>query len=157
MGSNNKSTVKISKSTPLNEIIKLAHTCKCYACSVGCKYGSGFLVGDDQKNLAKFLNINEQELREKYLEEVEQFNTKLLRPKLERKGKPFGKCIFYDEKIGCGIHKAKPLQCKIAMGCKPYGEDLMVWFMMNYQVNPNDEKSMREFNTYIKSEGKILK
>lgn len=147
----------ITKSTSVKEVLKLTHPCRCDACSNGCKYGSGFMIGDDSKKLAKFLAISEKELKEKYLEEVEQFHTKLLRPKLERKGnKPYGKCIFFDEKQGCKIHEAKPLQCKVSMGCKDYGEELSLWFMHNYIVKEDDEKSMEEFNVYLKSGGKIL-
>ena len=148
----------ISKNTPLKEVLKLAHPCRCDACSNGCKYGSGFLAGDDAKNLAKFFGMREEELKQKYLEETEQFNTKLLRPKLERKaGRPYGKCIFFDEKEGCKVHEAKPLQCKVSMGCKDYGEELSLWFMHNYIVNEDDGKSMEEFNVYLKSGGKTLK
>ncbi|MBI2107897.1 YkgJ family cysteine cluster protein [Candidatus Woesearchaeota archaeon] len=148
----------INKNTPLKEVLKLAHPCKCDACSNGCNYGSGFLAGDDAKKLAKFLGVSEEKLREKYLEEAEQFNKKLLRPKLERKhGKPYGKCMFYDKKEGCRVHEAKPMQCKLAMGCKNYGEELMLWFMHNHIVDENDEKSMKEFGVYLKSGGKALK
>ena len=148
----------ISKNTPLKEVLKLAHPCRCDACSNGCKYGSGFLAGDDAKNLAKFFGISEEELKQRYLEEAEQFNTKLLRPKLERKeGRPYGRCIFFSEKEGCKVHEAKPLQCKVSMGCKDYGEELSLWFMHNYIVNEGDGKSMEEFNVYLKSGGKTLK
>jgi len=148
---------KITKDTPLKEVLKLAHPCKCDACSNGCKYGSGFLIGEDSKNIAKFLNIGEEELKEKYLEDAEQFNTKLLRPKIERKdGKPYGKCIFFDEKAGCKVHDVKPLQCKISMGCGPYGEELSLWFMHNCIINESNKKSMEELDVYIKSGGKTL-
>ena len=148
----------ISKNTPLKEVLKLAHPCRCHACSNGCRYGSGFLAGDDAKNLAKFLGIGEEELKQKYLEEAEQFSAKLLRPKLKRKqGMPYGKCIFFGEKEGCKVHEAKPLQCRISMGCKDYGKELTLWFMHNCIVNENDEKSMKEFNVYLKSGGKTLK
>ena len=147
----------IVKDTPLKEVLKLTHPCKCNACEIGCEYGSGFLIGEDSKNIARFLNITEKELKEKFLEEVEQFNTKLLRPKLERKdNKPYGKCIFFDER-GCKVHKVKPLQCKVSMGCKEYGEQLTIWFMLNHEVNTNDPESIRQYNIYLKSGGKTLK
>lgn len=148
----------ISKNTPLKEVLKLAHPCKCNACSNGCRYGSGFLAEGDAKALAKFLGISEEELKERYLEEAGQFNARLLRPKIERKeGRPYGKCIFFDEKEGCKVHEAKPLQCKVSMGCKDYGEELSLWFMHNYIIDEDDEKSMEEFNVYLKSGGKALK
>jgi len=130
----------------------LAPPCSCDACKNGCRYGSGFLVGDDIKNIAKFKSISEKELKENFLEEKELFNTILLRPKLITKGKPYGKCIFFDEEKGCTVHPVKPLQCKISMGCKEYGEDLSLWFMLNHQVNPNDPESIRQYAIYLKTQ-----
>ena len=146
----------IIKNTPLKEVLKLAAPCRCNACNHGCKLGSGLLAGDDAKNIASFLGISEEMLKEQFLEEVEQFNTRLLKPKLLRDKKPYGKCIFYDEEKGCKIHPVKPLQCKTSISCKDYGEDLAIWFMVNFAVNPNDPESIRQFAQYIKSHGKLI-
>ena len=102
------------------------------------------------------MNITEKELKENYLEEVEKFNTKLFRPKILRKNNPYGKCIFFNEKIGCKIHEVKPLECKISMGCKPYGEQLSLWFVLNHFVNKQDPESIRQYAAYLKSGGKAL-
>src|SRR3989338_3873624 len=98
----------LSKSTPLDDVLKLTPPCSCHACNHGCTVGSGFLVEGDSKKIAEVLNISEVELKEKFLEEVELFNKKILRPKLLRQGKPYGKCIFYDEEKKCTVHKVKP-------------------------------------------------
>ena len=149
--------VKITKSTPLKEILKLAPACKCDACSNGCKFGSGMLVPGDEKRLAEHLKISEEELKEKFLEETERFHTKMLRPKILRKsGMPHGQCIFYDEKEGCTVHEAKPLECKTSMGCKDYGEELSVWFMANHTLNSDDAESVRQYSQYIQSGGKVI-
>src|SRR3989338_5957518 len=108
----------LTKNTTLKEVVKLAHPCKCDACTVGCRYGSGFLINDDLPKIAEFLGITEEVLRKEFLEEAEKFNTKLFRPKILRKNKPYGKCIFFDEETGCKIHEVKPLECKVSMGCK---------------------------------------
>ncbi len=42
------------------------------------------------------------------------------------------------------------------MGCKDYGEQLSLWFMLNHFVNENDPESVRQFATYLKSGGKTL-
>ena len=147
----------ISKNTSLKEVLKLAPACQCEACSHGCRYGSGLLAKGDEKKLASFLKISEKELKEKFLEEVERFNTKLFRPKLIRKGKEYyGQCVFYDDKKGCTVHDAKPLECKTSMGCKDYGEELSVWFMVNHAVNPDDPESVRQYAQYLKTGGKII-
>ena len=148
--------VKLIKNSPVNEVLKLAHPCKCEACTVGCRHGSGFLIDGDIPKIAKFLSISEEVLKKEFLEEVEKFNTKKYRPKIIRKNMPYGKCIFFDEEIGCRVHEAKPLECKVSMGCKPYGEQLSLWFMLNHFVNKDDAESVRQYASYLKSGGKTL-
>ena len=146
----------INKNTSLKEALELAPACMCGKCSHGCKMGSGMLDGDDAKNIAKFLKISEDDLKEKFLEEVWLFNQKKLRPKILRGEKAYGKCIFYDGKLGCKVHEVKPLQCKIATGCKDCGEDLMAWFTVNFVVDKNDAESIRQYSQYLKSGGKLI-
>ena len=146
----------LTKNTPVNEVLKLTHPCKCEACTVGCRHGSGFLVEEDIEKIAKFLEITEDVLKKEFLEEVEKFNTKKYRPRILRKEKQYGRCIFFDREIGCKIHEVKPLECKVAMGCKSYGEQLSLWFMLNHFVNEKDPESVRQFATYLKSGGKTL-
>ena len=147
---------KLTKNTDVKEVLKLAHPCKCEACTVGCRHGSGFLVDEDIPRIAKFMGITEEVLKKEFLEELEKFNTALFRPRILRKNKPYGKCIFFDEEIGCRIHEAKPLECKVSMGCKGYGEQLSLWFMLNHFVNKDDAESIRQFASYLKSGGKTL-
>src|SRR3989344_2209985 len=148
--------VIIRKDTPLAQLLPLAPACQCNACSHGCTIGSGFLVDEDIPKLAQFLHITEEELKAKHLEEIEKFHTKRFRPKIEKNSYGYGKCTFFDAKKGCTIHDAKPLHCKIAMGCKAYGEDLDKWFHLNYFVNSKDPESIRQFASYLASGGKTL-
>jgi len=150
-------TYLIEKNTPLKDVLKLASPCQCNACSHGCKFGSGSLAGDDSKKIAGFLEISEEILKKGFLEEVELFNKKLLRPKLIRENnKPYGQCVFYDNEKGCTIHEVKPLECKTSMQCKDYGEELSIWFMVNHAVDANDPESIRQFAQYIKTGGKTI-
>ena len=146
----------ITINTPLKDILKLVHDCKCKACESGCRFGSGVLINGEEKKIAEFLNISEEELKKKYLEETEEFNKKFLRPKIRRGEKPYGPCIFFDKKKKCLIHKVKPMQCNLSMSCKSYGEDLMLWFMLNYIIDKDDPESVRQFASYINSGGKTL-
>ena len=147
----------IHKNTPLKEALKLAAPCRCNECNHGCKFGSGSLIEDDSKNIAKFLGISEEDLKKGFLEEIELFNKKLQRPKLIReKGKPYGRCVFYDDKKGCTIHEVKPLECKTSISCKDYGEELSVWFMVNQVIEPEHPESIRQFAQYIESGGKVI-
>jgi hypothetical protein len=113
-------------------------------------------VREDYKPLADFLGVTVDEMKEKHLEEIEKFNTKLMRPKLRReKGKPYGPCLFYSEKNGCAVHDAKPLECKVG-NCSKHSEDLSLWFTLNYYLNENDPESIRQFAAYLNSGGKTL-
>ncbi len=143
--------------TELDKVLKLTHPCRCRKCENSCNYGSGAFADGEVKKLAESMNMNEEELKKEYLEEIQRFNTKRLRPKLLREeGKPYGKCVFYDKNLGCKIHEVKPLECKIAMGCKSYGEELITWFDLNYFLNAKDLESLRQFKEYVESGGKVL-
>ncbi|MDO8481199.1 MAG: hypothetical protein Q7S65_05310 [Nanoarchaeota archaeon] len=136
------------------QILALAPPCSCKDCSHGCTIGSGFLAEGDKEKLATFLGISVQRLESEYLEEAFLFNKKVWRPKILRTGKPYGKCVFYEN--GCKVHDAKPLQCKVAMGCKPYGEELQLWFMLNHLIDTKDPESVRQYAQYLKAGGKTL-
>jgi len=139
--------VGISKKTPKETILELGKECK--RCNKCCKFGSGFLIDDDIKNIANFLGIKEEELKKNYLEEVEKFNTKRFRPIILKQGKKYGSCVFLS-KDGCKIHKVKPFECKIS-NCNEYGQSISIWFMLNYFVNADDPKSIRQYATYLKT------
>ena len=140
---------KITAQTPLREILEIAKPCSCDSCKNGCRYGSGYLIEEDIEKIAKFLKISKEELKQKYLEESEKFNTKRLKPKLIKEKKPYGKCIFFDEEKLCTIHEAKPLHCRVAM-CGEIGEQLSDWFTINYFVNKNDPESIRQWAAHLK-------
>ena len=144
--------IKININTPRDEILELGKVCS--RKNNCCKHGSGFLVDGDAKKIAKFLKISEKQLKDKYLEEKEQFNKKLWRPKLKTNGMPYGQCIFFKEN-GCEIHEVKPLQCRTG-NCSLFGEDLSAWFLLNYILDKDDPESIRQYALYIKSGGKVI-
>lgn len=145
----------ISKSTPLAEILKLAPPCSCKACNHGCIMGSGSLAEGDIEKIAQFLKLDVKKAQKKYFEYVTLLHKKILKPKTLRKGKPFGTCIFFKNNK-CSIHPAKPLECRVAMACKPYGEELMIWFMLNHVLDTEDNESIREYASYLNSGGKTI-
>ena len=141
----------------MEKVMKLTHPCRCPKCENSCKFGSGAMVKEDMKNLAEFLQITEKKLKKKYLEKTTKFNTTRYRPKLEREDdKPYGKCVFYDDVKGCTVHIVKPMECKIAMGCKEYGEELITWFNLQHYLNSKDPESLRQYKIYLESGGKTL-
>lgn len=141
--------------TTEEKIEKLVHPCRCRKCEHPCRFGSGAFRKGETKKAAAFLGISKKEFEEKYTEPIEKFNTTLRRPKLLREeGKPYGQCIFYEN--GCRIHEVKPYECRIAMGCKPYGEELIAWFDLKHFFNPEDAESLRQFRIYAESGGHTL-
>lgn len=146
----------IKKSTPLKDVLSMASPCSCGSCNHGCRMGSGWLIDSDMLKIAKFLNISEDILRKEYLEPHMILNKRMYRPRLLRKeGLPYGPCIFFKGEK-CSIHPVKPMECKIAMPCKDYGEQMTLWFMLNYILDEEDPKSVEEFESYLKSGGKTL-
>lgn len=138
----------ISAKTPKEVVAKLGEK-DCKGCVHCCKYGSGVLAEDDLKKIAKFLRMTEDEVKQKYLEEFEKFNTKRLRPKLlKEKGRPYGKCVFLNEKTGCTIHEVKPLNCKIG-SCGQQSADLQKWFDLKYFLDTNNPESVRQYALWL--------
>lgn len=165
--------IVITKTTPLKRVLELGKACN--MCGFCCRHTSGFLAREDLQKIAEHLKITKDELKEKYLEEAEKFNTKLWRPKTAstnqsnqpnqpaaeqlksphfKSNKFHGPCVFFSGK-GCRIHNVKPLHCRIT-SCKEHGEELDLWFTLNYIVNENDPESIRQFDAYIRSGGKTL-
>jgi Fe-S-cluster containining protein len=145
----------VTKNTQTSTIKALAPPCTCRKCSHGCTMGSGVFVEGETAKLAQFMGITEETLKKEHLEEVEMFNKKMWRPRLMRKGKPYGQCVFYKKKR-CSIHDVKPLQCQISMGCKDYGDQLHSWFMLNHVLNRHDPEAMRQYESYIASGGTVI-
>ncbi|MCP3686694.1 MAG: YkgJ family cysteine cluster protein [bacterium] len=138
----------ISKDTPTEKALELGKI-ECKGCVHCCSYGSGFLVGDDKERIAKFLRITPEQLKKKFLEEVEKFHTKLHRPKIvQQKDRPYGSCVFLNKNFGCTIHEVKPLHCKIG-NCADHSTDLQKWFDLKHFVNPDDPESIRQYSVWL--------
>ena len=141
----------ISKNSTQKEIVEIGK--KCNACGHCCKYTTGFMTDKDITKIADKLGMTETELKEKYLEEMQKFNTKMHRPKTIRKGKPYGPCTFLKENK-CSIHDVKPLQCRTG-NCSKDGDSLHQWFDLNFFVNPKDSLSIREYACALKTRNPI--
>ncbi|MBN1155976.1 YkgJ family cysteine cluster protein [Candidatus Woesearchaeota archaeon] len=137
----------ISRKTPLKKVLKLGKSCKC--CGHCCSFTSGTLLDEDVKRIAKFLRMTEEEFKNKFTEEQEKFNTKLLRFKQIKNNKPYGKCIFLKNKR-CKIHEVKPLHCRVA-NCGELGEQLSLWFTVNYFINKDDPESIRQYEIFLRN------
>jgi len=131
--------MNLKKDTKLKEVLDIGSECK--QCGHCCSHGTGFVLESEAKKYPK-----------KYLEEKKVFNTKVYKFKTSKK--PFGKCIFLKNKR-CSIHKKKPLHCRIG-NCGEHGEELSVWFTLNYLVNPTDPESVRQWKLYLDSGGKNI-
>ena len=137
----------ISRLTPKEEILKLGEECE--RCGHCCTYGSGFVLPEDIKQMSKGLKESPAEIKERYLDEHEIFNTQIHKIKVKKHGKPYGKCIFYIPEEGCTIHEFKPLHCRIG-SCKRHGEEAAEWFFLKFIVNPDDPESIRQWAARLK-------
>lgn len=142
----------ITKNTPKEEVIRNGQCLSgrdCEPCKTGCRYGGGTLALENVAPLARFLGVSEEELRKGYLEEITRFGTTLFKTKARRHpGKPYGPCVFFDEKRGCTIHPVKPLECQVSIHNED-GEAHSLWFALNYFVRPDDQNSLREWQEYL--------
>jgi len=142
----------ITKDTAMEYIVKLSG--KCEICGHCCKFDSGIFLDEDIKKLAKSMSVPEEEFKARYLEEKEIFNKKVWKAKLKRDGKPFGPCLFLDDKE-CSIHEMKPKHCKIASGCNEYGRQINMWFMLNHVLDADDPEAIRQWAQYLKTHPSI--
>lgn len=135
----------ISRQTPLKEVLQYGEKCK--RCGRCCSHGGGFVLEEDLKRIADHLGITKEELIEKYLDEKISYNTKHY--KLKQKDYPYGPCIFLEGKE-CKINEVKPLHCRIG-NCSKVGQELSIWFVLNYFVDPDDPESVRQWAQYLKT------
>ena len=142
-------SIMITKHTPERYIQKLAQECrKCGHC---CLHDSGIFLEDDIERISKFMGVPIEEFKARFLEEKEIYNKRVWKAKLKRQGKPFGPCLFLNDDNKCDIHEVKPKHCKVASGCGEYGQQLNLWFMLNYVLEPSDPEAIRQWATYLRT------
>ena len=149
--------MRVTKDTPEEMIVQHAGTCPvsndCKSCGKCCQYGTGHLIDSDMPKIAAFLGITEEELKEKYLEQVEKFHKILWKPKTTKK--PFGPCVFYKDGQGCGIHEVKPKQC-LTGSWNNESDQLVQWFYLNYAVEVDDPESIRQWASYLEFNPEVI-
>ena len=141
----------ITKDTPLAEVKKIGM--KCNQCGKCCSFGSGFVLESEIPKIAAFLKTDAKTFKKEYLEPEEIFATTVFKFKTKKAGKPYGPCMFLEDNK-CKIHKVKPLHCMIC-NCAE-GDDLHVWFMVNYCLNKYDPESIRQYVSYIDTGGRVI-
>lgn len=139
--------MNITKDTPVRMMRELGKDCR--MCGNCCMHGTGVVIGEDLPRMARFLNVSEENLKKDYLEETEMFNTRAWKMKQIKGSKPFGPCVFLGKDKTCEVHVAKPFHCIVA-NCKPYAEQAIQWFYLNYLVNADDPESVRQWASYLK-------
>jgi len=143
----------ITKQTTLAEVLRLGNECK--RCNHCCRHGTGFLTKTDVHMIARHLKLTKEGFVKTCLEPVNKFNTTLYRPLSVKNKKQYGTCIFFNSSKGCTIHEVKPMHCRIS-SCNRHGEELSVWFHLNYFVNADDPESIRQWALYLESGGKNI-
>jgi len=134
-------------------ILEIARPCRkvdeCCKVKTCCEFGSGMLIASDIPKIAAYLGISEELLKDNLLERVTRLNRVMYRPRLLRKGKPYGPCVFFDKEQRCTIHEVKPLQCRTAL-CNEKGPALEQWFALNYILDREDGAALAEWKQYLK-------
>jgi Fe-S-cluster containining protein len=143
----------IAKDTPLAEVLEIGE--RCNRCGKCCTFGSGFVLEPELAKIAAYLRIPKEKFVNDFLEETEIFHTKVFkfRP-FKKKDAAYGPCVFLEKGV-CRIHDVKPLHCRIG-NCGEHGDDLNTWFMVNYCLNIYDPESVRQYDSYIKTGGRII-
>ena len=139
----------ITAKTTKEEVMKLIED-NCKACGHCCSFGGCIVLNDEVKDLAEAFAISEEEFKDKYTIGFEKFNTKHLRMKSTPKGMHKGPCVFLKGNK-CSIHEHKPLHCRISSCHSEFGEDIQKWFSLKYFVNKDDPESIRQWNTFLKT------
>ena len=143
----------VKKDTTKEVMLQEGKDCK--KCGRCCNHGSGFILESELKQIADFLNISEEELKKNHLTETELLNTKIWKSKLIKEGKkPYGPCTFLKNNI-CEIQPVKSLHCRICH-CRENGDEAYAWFLVNKILNKYDPESIRQYNSYIKTNGLVL-
>lgn len=125
-------------------------------CGGCCRYGSGIVLEHEIPGIAAHLRQDIKEFKERFLEEVEFFNTKAWRFRtIKDHDRPYGPCIFLDGNL-CKIHSAKPLHCRVGTCDKEVGDLIHAWFMTTHFVNAKDPESVRQYHAYIKTGGLVV-
>jgi len=143
----------IKKDTPLDYVLGLGAGCnKCGKC---CSHGSGFVLESEIPKIAATFKLSSEEFKKRFLEEIEIFHTSVFKIKsLKKDSKPYGPCMFLERDL-CKIHDIKPLHCRIG-NCSDDGDDLHTWFILNYCLNIYDPESIRQYDSYVRTGGKVL-
>ena len=142
----------IKGNTALKAILELGKI-NCNDCDHCCRFGGGYLLPEEVKELSKKLRLSEDEFKKNHLEETERFNTKLFRFRSAKIKNNYGPCIFLENKK-CEIHEFKPLYCRIGT-CSKDGEEIVKWFDLNFCVNANDPESIRQYASFLKSNNAV--
>ncbi len=141
-------SVMITKGTHKSYVERLSSDCS--MCASCCRYDSGIFLDDDIKKISGRLGIPEEDFRKRFLEEKTIYNKTVHKGKLKRDGKPYGQCVFLDDNL-CSIHDFKPEHCRLASGCGEFGQEINIWFMLNFVLDPDDPQAIREWAQYLKT------
>jgi Fe-S-cluster containining protein len=143
---------KITRNTTEKKILELS-SCpdRCGNC---CVYGSGYILEQEISALAKNIRMDEQEFRNNCLEKSHYKKAKKIKT-IKESRKPYGRCMFYDNEKKCTIHGFKPLHCRVGT-CNIYGEEIGIWFMVNYLIDFDDPDEVRQYESFLKSHKTIL-
>jgi Fe-S-cluster containining protein len=143
---------EITKEMSEQEALKIGSACN--TCGKCCSYGSGMMLSGEIARIANFLGMSPEKFKADMLTEIEIFHTPVFKIKsVKIDDKAYGPCMFLEDRK-CKVHDVKPLHCRVC-NCEK-GDDLQVWFMVNYLLNIHDPESVRQYDSYIKTGGRMI-
>lgn len=146
--------MEITKETKLKDVLEIGTQCK--KCGHCCNHASGFLIDGDLDKIAKHFEMLPEDAKEQFMEEVDFYSKKFIKPKRIKGKNGQGSCIFLGDKNECKIQEVKPLQCKICKGCEEHGKELFSWFLLNYCVDVKNPETIRQYAHYLRAGGKVI-
>ncbi|MFP4382561.1 MAG: YkgJ family cysteine cluster protein [Spirochaetia bacterium] len=122
----------------------------CRRCSRCCRYDEGyvFLSRRDLQKIAKFFNINQEEVVEKYCRKVSLNGI----CRLSLKEKANKDCILW-ENGGCTVYKQRPLQCRSFPFWAHHLSDPETWNALEAEcpgVNSGKVHTENEINRWLR-------
>jgi Fe-S-cluster containining protein len=92
--------------------------CSCKRCQECCRREPGWFVPSEIEPAARFLNLSESELIDRFLAEHDADGCVALSP-AHKPGSTV--CVFLSAEGLCAIHPVKPYECRKVFGCQGPG------------------------------------
>jgi Fe-S-cluster containining protein len=109
------SSIQSASVGPRDPLARVTGDCQCEEC-VECCHRPGWFAPGEVEKAAKLFDIPLDKFKQRYIRKVADTDEpykKILMPRMHGKW-----CTFFDpETRSCGVHAAKPMECREALAC----------------------------------------